>query len=162
MNRKAVTLLAGTALLGCELAHAVETLEKRPGFVFYVSDRFAFDDRFAGMDSPHSHVEVREMTITVHSPLAASGQQEHESLDVLRVDRADRAGPPKFEAIFVRGDDARLYREFSTADDLQSFLVDDVGLSAEDAKNWITRAHDEFISIPDVKIPAQFLADCEQ
>jgi hypothetical protein len=152
-NKTAVTLVASAALLGCEIAPAL--------------GRPIFDDRFFLVtDSPHSHVEIPEITITVMNTITASGQAVEGSLDLRWENYTDLTGVPKFRALFLRYDDkfkggAQQPHRIVGWETLESYLLE-IGCTSADAKDWVGKVREKrgnSLSITNVRMPEKYLAD---
>jgi hypothetical protein len=151
-NKTAVTFVAGAALFGCEIAPAL--------------DRPVFDDRFFLVtDSPHSHVEIPEMTINVTNTITASGRAVEGSLDVRWENSTHPTAAAKFRTLFLRHDDkfrggAQQPHWIVGREALESYLLE-LGCTSAEAKDWAGKVREKrgnSLSITNVKMPEEHLA----
>jgi hypothetical protein len=168
MKAKTLTnLVASAALLGGEMAHAVEGLTHplaldgvRPYRTLVYYNR----STLVGLD--HSHIEEPEMLDLTNS-IAASGTASvrvEGSLDI-RWENYGSTATAKYRALFLRYDDkfkggAQQPKWFEGADALEAYLLK-LGFTVNDTQNWIKQVHAEnrSVAITHVMMPERYVAD---
>jgi hypothetical protein len=161
MRKKVLTVIAGAALFGCEVANSYDRPEAQSSFIGE-----SFDDRrIRMMHSPHIHMETHTMTVHVEDSIATHVGSTEGSLDLFRENHLEPGAVPEYKIHFLKyvnfRNGAQQAKRIVSALDLVAYVVE-IGFAPENAMG-VARQLDEkrSVSIANVMLPASYLCAYE-
>jgi hypothetical protein len=157
MSKKVLTVIAGAALFGCEVANSYDRPEAPLSFIGE-----SFDDRrIRMMDSPHIHMETQTMTIHVEDSIATHVGSTEGSLDLFRENYLEPRAVPEYKIHFLKyvnfRNGAQQAKRIVSSLGLVAYLIE-IGFAPENAIDLAKQLNEKrSVSIANVMLPASHL-----